>query len=313
MPRATAVIEVRDVVRLPWARRAAEVVAVRRRGPILRPAHQAEGVYGLDLTSGCAHGCPFCYIRGLARFPGEGRVLFDPNTTSRLAEALDALPEPPRSVVLSPTSDPLPPLREVRDATVRVARLLLERDLPIVLLTRGRFPRQLIEILAEHHERVRIAVGFVTADHRRARHWEPAAASPALRLRSLARLVEAGVEVEARLEPLVPDVTDTADNLRPLLLALSRAGVRRIVAHYLFLNDAIRPGLDELLGPLGLSERLDDQFAGGPVFRIGSVGPTKHLPAEARRVGLARVTALAAEFGLVVETGAGQNPDLRRS
>src|SRR6478736_6610443 len=79
---------------------------VARRGPILRPSPMMAGVYGLDLTAGCFHGCPFCHIRDSSRYPGEDRVLFDPFTTERLAEALDAIDLPPAQVVLSPSGDP---------------------------------------------------------------------------------------------------------------------------------------------------------------------------------------------------------------
>src|SRR5437588_771995 len=95
-----------------------EWVIVERRGPILRPSPQGGGVFGLDLTAGCVHGCAFCHIRGASRFPGEGRILFDPRVPARLPAALDSLAEPPRLVVLSPASDPLPPVRAVREATL---------------------------------------------------------------------------------------------------------------------------------------------------------------------------------------------------
>src|SRR5438045_3616852 len=95
-----------------------DLVRVERRGPVLRPSPRSEGTFGIDLTAGCPHGCRFCYIRGLSRYPGEGRVLFDPHVARRLVPELNALAEPPRQVVLSPASDPLPPVRAVVRATL---------------------------------------------------------------------------------------------------------------------------------------------------------------------------------------------------
>src|SRR5437763_16491074 len=94
------------------ARREPRWVEFHRRGPILRPAARGgdpdSGVFGIDLTAGCAHCCPFCHIRGASAYPGDGRILFDPSISRRLGWMLDDLKRLPKLVVLSPTSDPFP-------------------------------------------------------------------------------------------------------------------------------------------------------------------------------------------------------------
>ena len=291
------------------------LVGVSRRGPLLRPARGTSpelGTFGLDLTAGCGHGCAYCYIRGSQLFPGEDRVLFDPETSARLAATLDGMGRLPGLVVLSPTSDPLPFQREVRDEALRVVRVLLEREIDMAVLTRGRVPKGMVALLAEHPERARVAVGITTMGRHLSRLIEPRAADPRARLKGLARLVEAGVPVEVRLEPLIAGLTDTRENLKPLFEAVARAGVRKVVAHYLFQHPAMLEPLTEALAPLGLAERLVDDYQGGPVFPVGSLGPTKHLPPESRREGFARIFAWGAEHGLVVATGPAQNPDFHR-
>jgi len=287
---------------------------VNRRGPILRAARKGgpAGLYGLDLTAGCGVGCAFCHIRGSPHFPGEGLIRFDPGTSSRLAEALAALAVPPEVVVLSPLSDPLPPIREVRDEALRVVRILLGRGVDLVLMTRGRIPGALVDLLASHPGKARVNVGLTTLNRRLSRAIEPSAAPPSSRLAGLARLAAAGVPVEARVEPLIPGLTDTRENVKPLFEGLARAGVRRVLVHYLFQQPAILGPLSAALAPFGLAERLADDFEGGPVFPVGSVGPVKHVPLETRRAGLARLFSWGAEHGLIVETGATQNPDLNR-
>jgi DNA repair photolyase len=238
--------------------------------------------------------------------------LFDPFTTDRLAVALDELDMLPQHVVFSPSSDPLPPLREVRSETLKAVQLLLSREVVVQIMTRGRFSPAMFETLASHRERVKVAIAITTLDKSLCRVLEPRAASPHGRVADIARLISAGVDVDARLEPLIPGRTDTRQNLAPLFDSLARAGVRRIVAHYLYLNNSVSDTLNAAIASLGWVERLRDDFDGGRVFRLGTVGPTKHLPLEIRRAGLARMIALGAEFGLTVTTGSSQNPDLPR-
>lgn len=286
------------------------LVRVARRGPLLRPSPTSAGTYGIDLTAGCPHGCPFCHIRSSSRFPGNDRVLFDPFTSDRLGEALDELELPPNCVVLSPSSDPLPVVREIRAQTVAVVRTLLARRIPVQIMTRGRVPHALVEILAQHPGLSKVAIGLTTLDKGLARTIEPRAGSPRGRLRDLRRLVAAGVEVEVRLEPLIPERTDTRENLAPVFAAIAASGARRVVTHYLYLHPALSDGLTEAFQPLPWGERLRDDFEGGRVFSLGSLGPTKHLPLEVRRAGLARLISWGIEHGLAVSTGASQNPDL---
>jgi len=276
----------------------------------LRPSPTAAGIYGLDMTAGCYFGCPFCHIRGSSRFPGEDKILFDPSMQESLFEEIDELEMTPRQVVLSPQSDPLPFHREVRAATESAVRLLLKHSIPIAILTRGRFSPSLIHLLSAHGERSKVLVGLTTMNKDLSRVLEARAASPGGRLRDIRRLVDSGVNVEVRLEPLVPDRTDTRENLSPLFEAIAQTGVRTVVAHYLFLHTSMQESLEKALAPLGWSEGLKESFADGPSFRLGTIGKTSHLSLETRRSGLAQVISLGAEFGLNVATGAAQNPDL---
>lgn len=285
---------------------------VMRKGPVLRPSRGIEGVYGLDLTAGCAIGCPFCHVRGSRRDPGNGRVRFDPLTSIGLDSALDDLENQVRRVVLSPFSDPLPRERPIRAEAVRVVDRLLGRGVEVVLMTRGRVPPAMLRRMAEQPDLCSVAVGLTSLSKTLMRILEPGAATPVGRVRDLKRLVEANLDVEVRLEPMVSGLTDTRENLAPLFQALANAGVRRIITHYLFLVPNLLDKLADDLAPLGWSERLRQDFDQGPVFSVGSVGNTKHYPRDLRQEGLARMTAWAAEHGLILSTGAGQNPDLPR-
>lgn len=288
------------------------LVRVTRREPILTASPTNPGIFGLDLTAGCLHSCPYCYIRGSARYPGEGQVLFDPYSSANLSQALASMKEVPKQVVLSPTSDPFPTAKEIRAEAVSVVALLLQRGIDVLIMTRGSIPRSLIPVLSKYRERARVDMGLTTLNRKLSRLLEPGAASPTARLRSLARLVAADVPTTVRFEPLIAGLTDTRENVSTLFDELAKRGIDRVIAHYLFLHQAMIDPLKAALGQIGWDERLMESFEGGPRFPVGSLGQAKHLPVGTRREGLASVTSWGAERGISVETGVTQNPDFPR-
>jgi DNA repair photolyase len=273
----------------------------------------APGVYGVDLTAGCAHQCVYCPVRNAGRADDLGRLPFDPFTAEGVDAALGEGLADTHTIVLGPLSDPLPPIRQVRAEAVRVAEIVLNRGLKLLILTRGRFPKRLIDLLAAHREQSRVALGLFSHDKALVRRFEPFAASPAGRLRDIARLTDRGVPVEVRLEPLIPDLTDTRDNLIPLFRRLRDAGATQVVVHYMFMHKSVAEPLRAALADAEAAERLSAAFADGPMLTIGSMGTVRNLPRATRQDGLARVMAWGADFGLTVSTGAAQNPDLPQS
>jgi hypothetical protein len=119
------------------------------------------------------------------------------------------------------------------------------------------------------------------------------------------------MRVRARLDPLIPGLTDRTENLRPLLAELSRRGVKSIVASYLFL----RPGFAQRV-----SRQLE--FALGPACDLGAwsvqdfadgFGSGRTISIEERQARFNKLRDLAAGFGIDVHVCACKNPHLPAS
>jgi DNA repair photolyase len=100
-----------------------------------------------------------------------------------------------------------------------------------------------MNLLLSHAEKVRAEIGIITLDEDAARTFEPSAATPKVRLDQMATLVAGGVATEARLDPILPGLTDTPDALRGLFSALANVGVKRAAASTLFLRPSISASL----------------------------------------------------------------------
>jgi len=215
-----------------------KVVAWQRRAEVLtRPKLPCLAAFHtINLSAGCPNECRYCYAQSYAHYPGWGTVAYYANAKERLQEELARLRQQPRLVYFSTASEPFLPAPRVLDDMNEIMAILLESGAALLISTKGVVPDRFIELFACFPGKVLVQVGITTLDDGARQVIEPRAATVSQRLDNLARLHTAGVGVEARMDPLVPGLTDTNDSFRALLPALARAGVRQAVVSFLFLR-----------------------------------------------------------------------------
>jgi pyruvate-formate lyase-activating enzyme len=287
--------------------RPARVSWVSRPGAALG-APGRDGVPGLNVTRGCLLRCTFCPVRAAPDGRRRETVLYT-DAAQRLAADLAAAPRLPRAVYVSPASDPFPPIDAVQRETARVVRALAAHGVEAWLMTRGVARAEALAALADCRERVKVTASLTTCDRALRRALEPWTAPPRLRLRQLVRLRRLGVPVQAALEPLIPGLTDTRDNLDEVLRSLAAAGVRHVTAGYLFLRGGFPGDLARALDPLGMTDAVREAFAGGPAEAVPGLGVARLLPRMRRQRGYATLMALAAAHGITVAVSRLSNPD----
>lgn len=281
-----------------------------RKGPILTSSSIPclAGLPTLNLTEGCAHGCTYCYIQGYSNYPGEDRIVLFANTPALVRAELARKRRKPKRVYFSPSSDAFQYLPEVQEVAFETFVVLLEAGVEVAFLTKGFVTRRFIDLFAKYPALVHAQIGVTTLDAALSNAFEPRAAPPVQRVKAMADLRKIGILATARLDPLIPDLTDTPQNLEPLLKTLHDAGVRAVAASYLFLRPAFARRLVEQLRHYKPSisptenwawRSFADDHAGGRM-------PDVHH----RREHFARLTALAARHGVELRICACKNPEL---
>lgn len=290
-----------------------EVIRVERKSAVLTPSSLAclARLPTVNLTAGCAYECRYCYARGYQTHPGEGKVRFYTNTLAKLREELRRKRKKPTTVYFSPSSDPFQPVPEVLKMVYDVFRFLLESEIGVAFVTKGRIPQRHRNLLAAHAPLIQGRIGLITLDPGTAAAFEPGAATPEARLAQAAELIGAGVPVEARLDPILPGVTDGADCLEPLCAALARIGVRTIAASVLFLRPAVSGSLRRHVEDKPMLNRMLAYFADGEPLAIHAGNSRVFaLPAGARLAIMERLKSIAHRHGLEVLVCACKNPDI---
>jgi hypothetical protein len=243
--------------------------------------------------------------------PGEGKVAFYTNTLAKLREELCRKRKKPSTVYFSPWSDPFQPVPEVLDMAHKVFRFLLESEIGVAFVTKGRIPKRHRDLLAAHAPLVQGRIGLITLDPGIAAAFEPFAAPPEVRLAQAAELIGAGIPVEARLDPILPGVTDSADSLESLCAALADTGVRTIAASVLFLRPAVVGSLRRRVEDKPMLGRLLNSFAGSEHLAIHAGNSRlRALPASARLEIMERLKSIAHRYGMNVLICTCKNPDI---
>ncbi|MFC1601573.1 radical SAM protein [Candidatus Sumerlaeota bacterium] len=210
-------------------------VLTRPKLPCLAPYHT------MNLSAGCPNECVYCYAQSYNHHPGWGTVAVYTNVLDKLLDEYPRMREKPRLVYFSTASEPFLPVKAVLDLLFQVMTFLLENGTRLLISTKCEVPQQFVELFQAHPTLVEAQIGITTIDDQVRQLLEPRAAPVDVRLRNLKSLHDHGVPCAARLDPLVPGLTDDDLSLNELFEALATRGIRRAVASFLFLRWRIKP------------------------------------------------------------------------
>lgn len=190
----------------------------------------------IEPYQGCAGGCAYCSRSGL-RSPGKPT---GPQANSyRYIEKFffqdkrrmeRSLIDRRCPVQIGVNSDPLQPIERTHKVTLRVLRILQDREFPSILTSK--YPNQLAEpeyLRTLDGLPLVVQCSISTADEDLLSRLEPGAPSLSERMEALKLLHEAGAHVILRLWPF----SDLAGDLDSLLASAKDAGVKTVLANFL--------------------------------------------------------------------------------
>jgi DNA repair photolyase len=224
---------------------------------------------GMDFWSinpyvGCAFGCAYCYARYAHRYTLERAAAADP-ADEHLRRDLESMPPwlaferrifvkqnapdavrkvlrrpgarydalRKEGVVIGTATDPYQPAERRYRLTRGVLEAIAEQPgMPVTIITKSPLVTRDVDVLSRIAVRadVTVHVSLITLDRDLARRIEPRAPTPESRLRAIARLAEAGIDVGVNVMPVLPGITDGPDAMDALVRSVARAGASHIAA-----------------------------------------------------------------------------------
>lgn len=171
----------------------------------------------LNPYRGCEHGCVYCFARPthsyLGLSPGldfETLIYAKTNAPELLRRELAAPSYTPSAIALGVNTDAYQPCERQLGITRRVLQVLHECRHPVGLITKSSLIERDLDLLREMaaQKLATVAITLTTLDHSLSRLLEPRAASPSRRLKTIARLSEAGIPVSVSVAPIIPHITE---------------------------------------------------------------------------------------------------------
>ncbi|MEV0584623.1 radical SAM protein [Nonomuraea sp. NPDC050310] len=256
--------------------------------------------WGVSPYRGCVHACRGCGARGAHRRLGldagrdfDARIVVKANAAVRLERELVAWGGEELAVgVAGDCYQEAEARYRLMPAIVAAAG---RAGVPLTVYTKSPLVVRDAGLLARAGVRVAVSIGFV--DERIRREVEPGAVSAQARLELVAALAEAGVAVHVLMGPVLPLLSDGADQLEATVRRIAAAGAGGVWPVVLRLPAATRAGFTAWL-----AERHP-----GLVERYEQVYDRPGMPAagyEARIV--AQIEALAAACGMAPVGGVRQ-------
>jgi len=202
----------------------------------------------LNPYTGCSHRCLYCYVSSY--IPGFFRCRPKKNLIHRLEREASKLNG--ELISIANSSDPYPPLEKSLQLTRACLNILSKHDCRLQLVTKSPLVTRDIDILRRVPSVVSMSI--TTEDDEVAKTIEPGAPPPSKRLQALEELVQSGISVSTRIDPIIPFLNDQPETL---VRKLSSIGVSHVTCStYKAKPDNWRrlaqafPALAELLKPL---------------------------------------------------------------
>ena len=233
------------------------------------------------------------------------------NLVEKLENELNRKRKTPGFVYFSPSCDAFQPVKQVLDTTYSLMALLLQKGIGVSFLTKGRIPDRFIALFKSHSNNVNAHIGVTTLNRQLQKQIEPHAATPGARLKNISALVQLGILPEVRIDPLIPGVTDSTNNLDPLLKIIGRSGVKRVGLNYLFLRPIINKNIRDDLGHTKAMEKISQAFCDNVDLQLpGSKSRVKALNLDFRQKQYKHISLLAKQYGIKTYVCGYKNPDI---
>jgi DNA repair photolyase len=212
--------------------------------------------FTINAYRGCSHACTYCFARPTHEYLGldvgrdfERRIVVKVNAVERLRAELRAPTWSGDHIAMGTNTDPYQHAEGKYHLTRGVVEVLAEAGNPFSILTKSTLVLRDLEVLAEAARRTSVHLSFSigTLDRQVWRATEPGTPPPDRRVAAVRRLSDAGIPCGVLMAPILPGLSDGAEQVRQVARACFEAGAVSVTPIALHLRPGVRPHFMEWL------------------------------------------------------------------
>ncbi|XMB86864.1 radical SAM protein [Mycoplasmatota bacterium WC44] len=204
------------------------------------------GKYGLNIYRGCNHGCIYCDSRSnVYQVENFSEVKVKEDAISKLETELQS--KRVKGIIsMGSMSDPYNKYEENLELTRKSLELINKYKFGVNITTKSALVVRDIDLLKkiQRHSNVLVSITITTYDDSLSKIIEPGCSNTKERFEALSILKENGIYAGITLQPLLPKINDSYENVTSIIKKASEAGVDYI---YSFFGVTIRDGQREYL------------------------------------------------------------------
>jgi DNA repair photolyase len=193
--------------------------------------------YAMDIYRGCSHGCIYCYARSKYY---EKTNHFDCVRAKR--DALQIIRDELRRkvktgvVLVGGVSDSYNPYEKDLKLTRNALELINAFNFGACIITKSNLVTRDTDIFMDIKERSPVSVNFsiTCADEETCKKVEPFAPTTRERFEALEDLTKSGITTGVLMDPMIPFITDTKDNVLEMVKKAKQYG-----ANYIYLSTQV--------------------------------------------------------------------------
>ena len=237
-----------------WYHKAVPDIGTKKSKSIIHP-FIVKGHTGLTINpyQGCQHRCGYCY----ATYEWSPEFFDKIYAKGNAAEVLENQLRSWKSkdiepVMVSSATDPYQPAEIKYNLTRKCIEVLQRYGVPYYIFTKSSIILRDFELHKKYKEKSFLVWSITTCNERVRRLIEPGTSSASSMFKTIKRFVDAGVCCGVNVDPILPLITDSKEELESILDNCNKSGVKYVFGAVLRLRDDIWQRMITIFMSLGM-------------------------------------------------------------
>jgi DNA repair photolyase len=183
-------------------------------------------IVNVTKSGDCIFDCVYCYAKGYPWSRSGRSIEVYENTPELLDAELSSVAICP-PLYFCAVTDPFQPLNLVYNTALRSMSIAVKHDVYFTIVTKSDLVLKILDANWLDYQRFRVSFTCESINEKKL-HVLSKAPSALKRFRAIEQLVNAGVDVVARVDPIISGFTDDHDELTELFERLNSIGIRNV-------------------------------------------------------------------------------------